>query len=132
MSNSQPVLTIYDLPMWDSIARQALALQKCAGCGRYRYPPGPSCPYCLSMEAAWTPLAGQGRIISWVVFHRKYFDDYPPPYNVVAVELAEGPILVSNLVGREPEGSWIGSDVELCYEEHRGRWLHRVRLPETV
>ncbi len=63
-----------------------------------------------------------------MVFHRKYFDDYPPPYNVVAVELAEGPIVVTNLVGPEPAGSWIGAAVELCYEPHQGRTLHRARL----
>jgi uncharacterized OB-fold protein len=40
---------------------------------------------------------------------------YPPPYNVIAVRLAEGPIMISNLEGDAPEGSWIGHIVRLIY-----------------
>jgi hypothetical protein len=123
------VVTIYDEPMWASVAERRMALQRCTGCGSFRYPPGPVCPDCLSMEYEWRPLAGRGTILSWVVFHRQYLDDYKPPYNAVAVQLEEGPILMSNLIGREPEGSWIGKRVELCYEPGSGgSLLPKVRL----
>jgi hypothetical protein len=69
------------------------------------------------MECEWVPVDGRGQILSWVVFHRKYFDDFVPPYNAIAVQLSEGQIMISNLVGPEPEGTWIGQDVELCYLE---------------
>ena len=128
MSASQPVISPYDVPMWESMARHALALQRCKACSRFRYPPGPACPHCLSLDCEWVEVSGRGKILSWVVFHRQYFDDYPPPYNVAAVVLEEGPIVLTNLVGREPEGSWIGAEVELCYEVHNGRTLHRARL----
>jgi uncharacterized OB-fold protein len=128
MSTTERVLTLYDLPMWESIARQRLALPRCDDCGRFRYPPGPACPYCLSLAYQWMAVSGRGTVMSWVVFHRRYFDDYPPPYNAVAIELEEGPILVTNLVGPEPAGSWIGAQVELIYETHQGRMLHRARL----
>ncbi len=71
----------------------------------------------------WKPLSGRGKILSWVVFHRQYFEDYPPPYNVVAVQLAEGPIVISNLTGDEPTGSWIGREVEICYEDSKENGL---------
>jgi uncharacterized OB-fold protein len=125
---SQRVVTLYDQPMWDSMERRKLELQSCSACGRFRYPPGPACPHCRSMEYRWTPVSGDGAILSWVVFHRQYFEDYPPPYNAVAVQLAEGPIIVSTLVGEKPEGSWIGAKVELDYEPHRGQLQHVVRL----
>ncbi len=128
MSRSQPAVSLYDVPMWDSIERHALALQRCSACARFRYPPGPACPYCLGLESVWAPVSGRGKILSWVVFHRQYFDDYPPPYNAAAVELEEGPIVVTNLVGPEPAGSWIGAEIDLCYEVHDGRTLHRARL----
>ncbi len=51
---------------------------------------------------------GTGEIVSWVIFHRKYFDDFPPPYNMIAVRLDEGPIVISNLVGPEPDGHGSG------------------------
>jgi uncharacterized OB-fold protein len=44
------------------------------------------------------------------------------------VQIAEGPIVVSNLVGEEPKGSWIGAEVEFVYRDHAGRRQHAVRL----
>ncbi|MCO5090224.1 OB-fold domain-containing protein [Bosea sp. (in: a-proteobacteria)] len=128
MGLSNRVLTLYDQPMWDSIENRRLALQRCDDCLRFRYPPGPICPHCLSMDHRWEAVSGRGSILSWVVFHRQYFDDFPPPYNAVAVQIAEGPIVVSNLVGDEPEGSWIGAQVEFVYRRQGDRAQHAVRL----
>jgi uncharacterized protein len=128
MANSKPVLGIDDLPMWASMERGRLELQRCNDCGSFRYPPAPVCPKCLSVAATWTPLSGQGQILSWVVFHKKYFDNHPPPYNSVAVQLQEGPIIVTQLEGPEPAGSWIGQPVVLGYSEHTGRMRHHARI----
>jgi uncharacterized OB-fold protein len=128
MGVSQRVVTLYDEPMWQSMERKRLELQACSSCGRFRYPPGPACPHCRSLAYSWKPVSGHGEILSWVVFHRQYFEDFPPPYNAVAVRLAEGPIIVSTLVGDAPEGSWIGAEVELDYQLHQGHLQHVVRL----
>ncbi len=131
MTHSRAVVSLYDEPMWKSIEAGRWALQQCDDCGTHRYPPAPICAKCLSMSYTWKPLSGQGKILSWVVFHRQYFDDYKPPYNVVAVQLAEGPIVISNLVGTEPRGSWIGRDVAICYErDAEGGAIPRVTLIE--
>ncbi|MBI3706389.1 MAG: OB-fold domain-containing protein [Proteobacteria bacterium] len=130
MANSKPVMSMYDAPMWESIGRHRLELQTCSRCARFRYPPAPICANCLSLDYRWHPIAGRGTILSWVIFHRQYFDDHVPPYNVVAVQIEEGPIILSNLVGPVPEGSWIGAEVEFCYGEHAGRMQHQVRLRE--
>ena len=76
MANSKIVMGIDDLPMWQSIDRQGLELQCCDDCATFRYPPAPLCPTCLSLAATWTPVAGTGTVLSWVVFHKKYFDDH--------------------------------------------------------
>ncbi|WP_052121119.1 Zn-ribbon domain-containing OB-fold protein [Inquilinus limosus] len=128
MGLSERVLTLYDRPMWAALEQGRLELQCCAACGRFRYPPGPACPDCLSLDHRWQPVSGHGTILSWVVFHRQYFDDHPPPYNAVAVQLAEGPVIVSNLVGAEPAGSWIGAEVEIFCRAHGDRIQHAVRL----
>ena len=47
MANSKIVMGIDDLPMWQSIDRQRLALQCCDACATFRYPPAPLCPTCL-------------------------------------------------------------------------------------
>jgi uncharacterized OB-fold protein len=92
-----------------------MKLQRCKACGAFRYPPGPVCPECLAEELEWTALSGQGTIASWAIFHRTYLPAYPAPYNVIAVRLAEGPIMISNLDGPVPHGSWIGAAVQLTY-----------------
>jgi hypothetical protein len=117
MPNSRTIDIFYDQPMWESIRAHRWQLQQCDDCGEYRYPPAPNCPHCLSLKSTWKPLSGKGQVLSWVVFHRQYFDNFPPPYNSVAVQLQEGPIVISNLVGEEPKGSWIGRDVEITYAE---------------
>jgi uncharacterized OB-fold protein len=117
MANSQATISFYDEPMWASIKARAWALQQCDDCREFRYPPAPNCPHCLSLATTWKPLSGRGKILSWVVFHRQYFDNFPTPYNSVAVQLVEGPIIVSNLIGEEPDGDWIGREVEIFYAE---------------
>jgi uncharacterized OB-fold protein len=117
MANSQAVISLYDEQMWESIRAHDWKLQQCDDCSEFRYPPAANCPHCLSMDYHWKPLKGRGTILSWVIYHRQYFDNFPPPYNVVAVQLDEGPIVMSNLVGPEPEGNWVGLKVEICYGE---------------
>ncbi len=128
MGNSARVMSMYDAPMWDSIERKEWSLQKCRNCGVVRYPPSPICAECQCMDYDWKPLSGGGTILSWVIFHRKYFDDFPPPYNAVAVRTDEGPIIVSNLVGPEPSGTWIGHRVKIIYGTHANYTVPHVEL----
>lgn len=101
---------------WQGPARRELSLQCCGDCGHWRYPPGPACPSCLSGSYAWAPVAGRGRVLSWTVFHRQYFDELPPPYTVVTAELDEGPILIADLA-RSDDALRVDSHVELCYAD---------------
>jgi uncharacterized OB-fold protein len=131
MARSRAVISLYDEPMWRSIDAGGWHLQQCGQCGEYRYPPAPICAKCLSMAYEWKPLSGRGTILSWVVFHRQYFPDYPAPYNAVAVQLAEGPIVISNLVGPPPGAGWIGQAVEVVYEaDAEGRAIPRMKLAD--
>jgi uncharacterized OB-fold protein len=110
-----PVLGLYDAPMWESIRARTMKLQCCQQCGTFQYPPAPVCHACLSAGLAWAPISGEGEILSWVIYRRQYLDAYPAPYNVIAVRLKEGPVVVSNLEGAEPDGTWIGRKVRLRY-----------------
>jgi uncharacterized OB-fold protein len=130
MANSTRILTMYDVPMWESIERREWSMQRCCACARFRYPPSPICPECHCMESEWVKLRGTGELMSWTVFHRRYFDDHPPPYNVVTVRLAEGPIIVTNLVGAEPDRDAIGRQVEIIYEQHLDYLLPRVKFAD--
>jgi uncharacterized OB-fold protein len=129
MGKSSRVMSMYDVPMWESIENREWKLQKCCDCGKFRYPPSPICPDDHSMDYEWVTVSGEGTILSWTVFHRQYFDDFPPPYNVIAVRLKEGPIVVSNLVGGKPA---IGMEVTVIYESGMDGLVPRFRLLETV
>jgi len=129
MAPRRAILSMYDKPLWASIETKHMELQQCDSCAEFRYPPAPGCPNCLSLDYKWKKVSGRGKILSWVVFHKEYLDDYKPPYNVVAVQLDEGPIIISNLSGPEPSGTWIGKLVEIVYEDGAdGETLPRVRL----
>jgi uncharacterized OB-fold protein len=116
-ASPRPIMGLFDEPFWASIRARALKLQQCTRCRNFRYPPSAVCPECLSPDHDWIASTGRGEILSWVIFHRGYLPAYPPPYNVIAVRLIEGPIVVSNLTGPEPDGNWIGATVSLVYEE---------------
>lgn len=111
----RPVPLVHDVPFWESVAARDMKLQRCADCGEWRYPAGPICAACNSERAVWERVSGRATILSWVVFHKTYLPAYPAPHKVIAVRLEEGPILISNLEGPEPEGSWIGEQVRLRY-----------------
>jgi uncharacterized OB-fold protein len=112
-----PIQGLYDQPMWRGIRARNMELQRCCECGTWQYPPGPGCHACLSEHLEWSSISGEGTILSWAVFHRQYLQAYPAPYNVIAVRLDEGPVMISNLEGEHPTGNWIGQKVRLTYAD---------------
>lgn len=112
----RPRRGVYEAPFWEFVETDRVHLQRCSDCGRYRYPPGPVCPDCLSEASEWIPVEGRGKVMSWVTFHRQYFPHLPVPYTVVAAELVEGPMLIANLVGAPAEDLRLDLPVRLVYE----------------
>jgi hypothetical protein len=105
-ADALPVLPTIDdrnRPFWDGCSVGELRLQACRGCGRLRYPISDACPNCLSPEHDWRVMSGDGEILSWVVFQRAYHPAWlaRTPYNVVLVQLREGPRMFGNV---EPLG----------------------------
>jgi uncharacterized OB-fold protein len=114
-----PRVTADNRPFWEAARRHQLALQRCAECGRFRYPPAPVCPECLSERAEWTPVSGRGTVSTFVVFHQRYFPSFADeiPYNVVQVRLDEGPRLTANLVDVPNNRIRIGLRVEVVWDD---------------
>ena len=46
----------------------------------------------------WKPVSGTGKLLSWVKFHRAYWDGFKDdlPYDACLVQLDECPRVVSN------------------------------------
>lgn len=84
-----------------ALADERLTFQRCAGCGNAWLPPRDHCPACLADTWRWEEASGRARVVSWVVYHRAYHPAFADrvPYNVVLVELAEGPRMISNIEG---------------------------------
>lgn len=87
-------------PYWEAIEQGRLTYQSCTDCGHNWHTARAQCPVCLSANLAWKTASGDGRIISWVVYHVAYHPafEHRLPYNVALVELAEGPRLLSNVL----------------------------------
>jgi Predicted nucleic-acid-binding protein containing a Zn-ribbon len=50
-------------------------------------------PLLLSDRITWQRATGQGRVTSWTIVHKAWFPAFRDdiPYNVVQIELDEGP-----------------------------------------
>lgn len=76
----------------DGLARGQVLLQRCELCGRVRFPPLPTCPYCAGRTASVITAAGTGRVYSWVTVRTAMTPDLAAdvPYAVAVVQLDEG------------------------------------------
>ena len=76
------------------------------------------CPRCLATEVTWQPASGRATLFSFAIFHRAYHPAWEKkvPYNVSMVELAEGPIVMSNVVGIDNARLKIGMPLSVDFE----------------
>ena len=97
MATIRPIRSMdpYAEQFWAHTQKKELRFQKCTACGKFRWPPGPTCDQCLSDEFEWATVCGKGKVLSWTTFRRAYFKEYPAPHTVIVLELDEGPLFVS-------------------------------------
>jgi uncharacterized OB-fold protein len=93
-----PAITAGNAGFWEHALRGELALPHCGDCGHAWFPPSDRCPACLSANVGFRRASGRGTLHSWIVMHRPYFRDFPPPYVVAWVRLEEGPMMVAGVV----------------------------------
>ena len=107
----------YAEQFWTYTQNKEFRLQKCSDCGKFRWPPGPTCDRCLSDEFAWTLMAGRGKVLSWTTFHRGYFPEYPAPHTAIVLELDEGPLFVAFPVEMATEDLREGMELSLRWTD---------------
>ncbi len=114
-----PAITEEMRPFYAAAARGELVVQRCGGCGALRFPARPLCTACLSTASEWIPVSGRGEVFSFTVMHQVYHPGFATevPYAVVIVQLAEGPRMVSNLVGVDPHAIRIGMPARVVFEQ---------------
>lgn len=106
-------------PFWQGAREHRLMIPRCNACGKAWFPPSAMCPHCLSSDTSWVEACGRATVFSFVVFHRVYHPYFADkvPYVVAVVELAEGPRLLSNIVGIDPGAVRCGMALEAVFED---------------
>jgi len=86
-------------PFYAGLNRSELLLQRCRSCGTVQlgelY-----CNHCHDDALEWIAASGKGKVYSVAMVHMRYHDGFADdlPYNVVTVELDEGPRIYSNVI----------------------------------
>lgn len=116
-----PRIDVWNKPFWDATREKQFFAQQ-DEVGNIWFPPGPISPFNQSDRWKWVALSGRGKVISWVVFHQKYFAGFSDevPYNVALVQLAEGPVIFTNLCDISNEKIVIGMQVKVEFREMDG------------
>jgi hypothetical protein len=86
-------------PFWEFAAMGEFRMQACARCELVRWPPGPLCPACWEAAHQWREVERGASLQSWVVYHRRFFEEFETPYVVALGELDAGPRFAATLWG---------------------------------
>lgn len=107
-----PVPTPDTQPFWDGARAGELRLQRCRGCDRPYFYPRPACPQCGSDDVEWFTASGRATLTSYVISERAA-PGFTAPYVIAIVQLAEGPRMMTNIVGVEPRPELLPLDLAL-------------------
>jgi uncharacterized OB-fold protein len=105
---------------WSGCSEGRFLIPVCASCHSSRWPPGPTCPHCLSTATEWREAPSVGHVYSWTVVTHSV---HPAtrgqvPYCVALVDLEPGIRVVGNVWGCAPDEVVDGMEVELIFEDH--------------
>jgi uncharacterized OB-fold protein len=64
-------------------------------------------------------MSGTGKVWSWCIFHQRYFPSFEAdlPYHVAVVQLQEGPLMTTNLVGVQNHEIGFDMPVEIEFDD---------------
>jgi len=107
-----------DKVFWEACRRHEFLLQRCSTTGRYHWP-AVSDPETGRGEMTWVPASGRGTVHTFSIIHHVFRPELAErvPYNVVVVELDEGPFFHSNVVDCPNEEIYIGMAVEVVFDD---------------
>ncbi|MEU3824884.1 nucleic acid-binding protein [Streptomyces sp. SID486] len=106
-------------PYWEAAAQGRLLVRRCGACGRAHHYPREFCPHCWSEEVTWEEAAGRATLYTWSTVHH---NDLPPftgrtPYTAAVVDLAEGPRMMTEVVGCEAADLVAGMALRVAFRD---------------
>jgi hypothetical protein len=117
-----PTIEPESQPFWDAAKEGRLLIQRCDDCGAAQHYPRPFCVACWSDRVSWEDASGRGTLYTYSTV---YVNDLPPfgdrlPYVAAAVDLEEGPRLMTNIVGVDPADLRVGMRVMVDFQPLNG------------
>jgi uncharacterized OB-fold protein len=101
-------------PFWDGLKAGRLLLERCRACQAIIWYPRGFCPHCGGAGTDWIEASGRGTVYTYTVARRSFGRwAAAVPYVIAYVELAEGPRVLSNVVGVPPDDVTVGLEVEV-------------------
>lgn len=121
-----PAITDLTRPFWDAAAEGRLLLPRCTACGRHFFRPEVACTHCFSTDWRWVQATGRGTLYSHSVVHRAPAPGFVVPFVLGVVELEEGPVMFSNIVGCDARDVRIGMALKVRFDRvAAGLWMPR-------
>jgi uncharacterized OB-fold protein len=104
-------------PYWAATLEGRLVVQRCTACGHHQLYARAHCLVCRS-PVTWVDASGQGTVYSFTVIRQNPSRSFRHllPFVVALVDLHEGPRLMTNIVGCDPDQVEIGAAVQVRFE----------------
>jgi uncharacterized protein len=109
-------------PFWEAVRESRFVLMQCQTCGEWYFPAA----YCRHHDnepfmgnMAWKEASGRGKVFVNTVQRRAFQPAFADevPYVFALIELDEGPMFGSNIIGCQPEDVHTGMPVEVVFVE---------------
>ena len=107
-------------PFWDAVKERRFKLMRCQKCHEWYWPAA----YCRFHEnepfkgnMAWEDASGRGKVFAFNVHRRAFTPAFEAPYVYALIELDEGPMFGTNVIGCKPEDVKIGMPVEVVFSD---------------
>ncbi len=108
-----PAQTPESTRYWEAANAGQMLLRRCNQCGKPHFYPRTLCPFCLG-NTEWEATRGEGTVYSYSVMRHA-----EQPYVIAYVQLAEGPIVMTNIVDCTAEAVRIDMPVRLVFKPSR-------------
>lgn len=112
-----PRVNTFTARFWTALEEGRLESTRCRACEHLGFPPRRICIACGAQDPEWVELSGAGVLYSSTVIHAGpslYWAG--GPYTVGIIDLAEGPRLVTRVLGSLPPP--IGSRMQIVVTRH--------------
>ena len=99
---------------FECLAQGDFVIQRCGACDAQVFYPRLFCTRCNSRSLHWVAPSGQGTVYATTVIRRSLEEG--GDYNIALIDLAEGPRMMSRVVGLAPDAIKIGLKVSARLE----------------